>query len=287
MATNIAPSLMPADTKIPQLFSSDRIPLIPTPLSLQPPPAPVVVTPARTAAAQQEYDRKKNWTLLTPAEILGVPTLESAMGISERNAAGEKKDQTVLERYFERQESDEKEAMSNQMAAFNSSSGWNLQNREQPELNQGFSSARNNPLFGTTQDSSLNGNQDGVTAWSRNFNSQPVSAPVQTPEQAAAAQAAAEDFQKLLQPNLAAPKNKTADSTFPAQAPDALSLFAKPPASPVGNSFTPITSGVIAPQAVTPLFGPAEKNPSTTPVTPQWKRKPPPWMTGPGANQNY
>jgi hypothetical protein len=284
MATNLAPSLTPRRVEMPELLSGLRAPMIPTPPSLQPPPAPVqMMTPAQSASAQQELDRQKNWTLLTPAEILGVPTLESTMGVSERNAAGEKKNQTALERYFDRRQRDEKMAMTNQAASINQTPDWSLQGRRQPELNPGFSTTRNNSFYGTP-DNPANANQEGVTAWTKSFTSQTISPPVQTPEQMAAAQAAAEDFQKLLQPRMATLSRNTPSTVSASTTPN--SIFA-PPAPSAGTSFTPVSSGVITPQGVTPLLGPTSvKNPSTTPVTPEWKRKLPPWMSSP-ANQNF
>lgn len=293
VATNSAPSLEPPATELPDFIKIVQSPLIPTPPSMQPPPAPVVIiSPAQAAAAQQQLDREKNWTLLTPAEILGVPTLANTLGVSERNASGEIKNQTALERYFGRQQRSENTAMTNEANALNSSSEWSLQGRDQSQSSPNFSSRQNNSVFGGAQNNDLNANQSAAT-WPSTFGSQQTPSPVvQTPEQMAAAQAEAqadaENFQKLLQPGLATSAVKATPAMTPVKiASD--SFFGTPATVSPGNSFTPVSSGVMVPQGVTPLFGPtSEKNPSTTPVTPEWKRKLPPWMSsGPSSDQKF
>ena len=52
---------------------------------------------------QDLSDRRKNWILLTPAEILGATTPEKILGIQEHDAAGQPKNSTAMERYTERQ----------------------------------------------------------------------------------------------------------------------------------------------------------------------------------------
>ena len=55
------------------------------------------------AAAQDLLDRRNNWMLLTPAEILGQVTPEKMLGIPELDAFGQRKYPTALERYTARQ----------------------------------------------------------------------------------------------------------------------------------------------------------------------------------------
>src|SRR5471032_1860811 len=63
-----------------------------------PPPAP-----AAARVSPGEADRRKNWALMTPAEILGVATPENILKIPERDAAGRRMDPTAVERFYERQ----------------------------------------------------------------------------------------------------------------------------------------------------------------------------------------
>ena len=48
-------------------------------------------------------ERNQNWALMTPAEILGEITPEKMLGLTERDAFGQPKNLTALERYVERQ----------------------------------------------------------------------------------------------------------------------------------------------------------------------------------------
>ena len=64
---------------------------------------PLTISPAEQAQAQDLSDRRKNWILMTPAEILGATTPEKILGIREYDAAGRPKNLTALERYTERQ----------------------------------------------------------------------------------------------------------------------------------------------------------------------------------------
>lgn len=287
LGTNFAPSLVPQKGQTPELMEGIQIPSISTPPSLQPPPVPVrIMTRAQITAAQQQMDRDKNWTLLTPAEILGVPTPENTLGVSGRDAAGGKKDQTALERYFDRQQNIEQSAMTNPSPAFNSLPDWNLPNRTWTDLNSGFAGTRNGSVLNSGQDNSLNVNQNNNAIWPGSTASQNISPLARTPEQMAAAQAAAAEFQKLLQPGLTASTEKALQSSTVPTAPNFLPV--QPVASSVGKSFAPVSSGIVMPQGMPALPNAiTDKNPSTTPVTPVWKRKLSPWMSGPAANQPF
>lgn len=277
VATNSAPSLVPTTPEL-QNFIGGRSSLILAAPPVQPLPAPVpMISPAQAAAMQEQYDRKKNWALLTPAEILGVPTVENTF------KRDDKKGQTVLDRYLERQQRNEMQAATNEAAS------WSLQGREAADLDSSSSAPQNNSFFGVSQNNHLNADSMNGTIWSPGFNSSSAAATAQTPEQLEAARQAAQteadDFQKLLQPSLAATPAKTMTSPTLSPTPDS---FSAPLPNPVGTTFTPVSSSVVTPQGVTPL--PWEnngKNPSTTPVTPEWKRKLPPWMSPAGMNQNF
>ena len=82
-----------------------------------------LIRPSR--AAQDLLDRRNNWMLLTPAEILGQVTPEKMLGIPERDAFGQRKYSTALERYTERQ-NQMLPARTNALPAGDSSSVWNF-----------------------------------------------------------------------------------------------------------------------------------------------------------------
>src|SRR5580693_8522200 len=60
---------------------------------------PTPVSPEQVMEWQKLLDNKKNWTLLTPEEILGVPTAEKILGLPEPD---DEKNLTVTERYLKR-----------------------------------------------------------------------------------------------------------------------------------------------------------------------------------------
>lgn len=279
MASN-APSLTPRSPELPDFTKTIEVPSLNFEAG-RPMSRPLPLSPAQIAAMQQSLDRQKNWALMTPAEILGVPTPEKILGIPERDATGAQKNQTVMERYLERSNARQAGA-TNGAAVYNSSPEWNVPGREQARSNPEFSGSKNNDnpsamnsFFGQTPDNrSTDANQNFSTPWQKPFAS-PAVVPVQTPEQLATA----EEFQKLLQPHSSqasiAPAGFNSSLKTP---PD--TFLTQPPANPSGASFTPLSSGVGMPAGVQPLpglFG--GKNPSTTPVTPEWKPKLPPWMS--------
>src|SRR5271170_2682982 len=52
---------------------------------------------------QKMLEERKNWTLMTPAEILGVTPTEELLNPPEHDAAGQEKNPSQLERYLERE----------------------------------------------------------------------------------------------------------------------------------------------------------------------------------------
>ncbi len=72
--------------------SGDRLPV----------PAAPGISPQQRRMQRLLEDRK-NWTLMTPAEIFGVTATEKMLQPPERDALGREKNPTQLERYLERE----------------------------------------------------------------------------------------------------------------------------------------------------------------------------------------
>jgi hypothetical protein len=79
------PTLSPKPLKPPDFKDSSDAPL---PFEFNEPPAAppplsgkLTISPAEQAQMQDVSDRRKNWILLTPAEILGATTPEKILGI--------------------------------------------------------------------------------------------------------------------------------------------------------------------------------------------------------------
>jgi hypothetical protein len=253
-----------------------------------PMPSAPMVSAAGAAELQRQLDERKNWTMLTPEEILGLPTPEKMLGLPERDDAGQPKNETVAERFFERQES-QHNASTNNNAAGNSTAQWNLSDSQPRPFNPASSIPANNyPGNTTLMDQFLNGKSDNNSAatsqnpdlnWPKLFSSSATPA-TPTPEQ----QAAAAEFQKLLEPRSSAPAAADAspgDTIFSTlknpSVPDP--VLGQPTVVPIGLSLTPLSSGISTPVGVTPL--PALSGQTTkpaTPAAPEWKPQLPPWM---------
>ena len=75
------------------------------------PPQHRIPTVIQSAKVRELMDKSKNWALMSPKDFTDGPTPESIFGIRELGADGkEKKKDTVLEQYFQRQRSSGNEA---------------------------------------------------------------------------------------------------------------------------------------------------------------------------------
>jgi hypothetical protein len=166
-------------------------PSVDTPLPMGVP----VVSPAEALRMQELLDRRKNWMLLTPAEILGATTPEKIMGVQERDAAGRPKNLTALERYTERR--DQTPPVNTNINAFPT---WNFSDKQPDTLNSipgGLGSPNNmaGSLLNPAPDNQTFAGQNGNNNWSKLFDS-PSPSPVVTLAQ----QTDMDRFRQLLKP---------------------------------------------------------------------------------------
>jgi hypothetical protein len=230
---------------------------------------------------QRRLERRKDWVFMTPAEILGVTPPEKVLGIQERNAAGQPKNPTPIERYNERQQT--------KAAGTNS---WSFS--ENPTPFQNSSGDRNN----RTNTASFNPADSGLkNSWSTIF-SQLNAAPNDdlfasqnadldrsklpgSPAPNPARQAGMDQFRQLLEPGFS-------PATVATLSPDR-TAFSKPQTSPAfgspqplvnpfGASFTPLSSGIEKPAGLQPLPGVTRQTSAQPVMTPSWAPQQPPWM---------
>lgn len=275
-ATNV-PSLTPQ----PPVFSGmvDTAPV--QPMSLPSiadtmPPGPAIPSPQELSQMQQQLDEKENWALLTPAEILGVPTPEKILGLPEVDANGYPLGGTAAERFIQREQNAATNGMTNP-------GQWDLPTGEtnsaaatvavfgsiNPTANSFFSE-----LLGNTQNQPAHAqDQDPVDRFF-SFGSPPPAAPQPTAEQIADDEA----FQKLISPRSTPPttagwsgENASASQPIPGQ------TFATPLENSIGATFAPLNTVLQEPAGVRPLPGLVEP---IKPVTmPEWQPQQPPWMS--------
>jgi hypothetical protein len=249
-------------------------PSVDTPLPVGVP----VFSPAEALRMQELLDRRKNWMLLTPAEIIGATTPEKLLGIQERDAAGRPKNLTALERYTERQ---------NQTPPVNTNANafptWNFSDQQTDTLNfipGGLGSPNNmaGSLLNPAPDNQIFAGQNGNNNWSKLLGS-PSPSPVVTLAQ----QMDMDRFRQLLQPG----SSSTAAAATPSLSSIKISLpqtalssgLGQSALTPVGASFTPLNSGIGKPAEMPKLPSIWSLSLTSPPSAAAWAPQPPPWLS--------
>jgi hypothetical protein len=265
-------------------------------------PGAPVVSPAETLRMQDLLDRRKNWMLLTPAEILGATTPEKILGIQEHDAAGRPKNLTALERYTERQ--NQTPTVNTNINAFPT---WNFSDKRPDTLNSipgGLGSPANmaSPLLNPAPDNQTFAGQNRNNRWSKLFGS-PSPSPVVTMAQ----QMNMERFRQLLKPGSSATAAATTPSlsgiktflpqtelssgigqssltpvgaSFPLKLVEFLPLVERQSLlSPAGASFTPLNSGIGKPAEMPKLPSIWSLSLTSPPSAAAWAPQPPPWLS--------
>jgi hypothetical protein len=223
-------------------------------------------------------DRRKNWILMTPAEILVATTPEKILGIREYDAAGRPKNLTALERYTERQ-NQMLSARSNAFQNGDSSSFWNFSRdrRDPSDVFDPINGGLENPLLNSKPDDRTLARQSQNGDRSKMFDS-----PAPLPAPTAAQQMDLERFRQLL---------GSSPSPAPAATPSPYDkMFSLPDTSPdvklgqsslssIGGSFPSLNSSVGKPAGLPTL--PSAWGLSYTSSRPAaaWAPQSPPWMS--------
>jgi len=245
-------------------------------------PQPDAVSAANAMQWQKFLQDKKNWTLSTPEEILGIPTPEKILGITDPN---DDPSLSAEERYLQRQDRLEAVAATNGFhhpdAAYwrdDSALGSFHPSDADGRFESGLDGAvpgtakKFTSLFNRNSDELPDAGQKSDSAWANPFGL-PEPLPKQTPEQLAGM----ERFRALMDPS--APE-KTPESSRPAYQPVATpdpNMQELPFFNPNGHSFTPLGSGIGRPTGIMPL-------PGITGPRPAPEKKPalvqlPPWLS--------
>jgi hypothetical protein len=274
-----------------QLFH-DYSPSLPAPA-----PQPLIINSAST---QDALNKRKNWTLLTPGQIMGVQTPEQILATSDTKSSGK----LSLEEQFLQRES--RPAASTATNGRSMVASWRNDNNPFGGNKDGVGQ---NPFF--QPPNSLPGNQDRPdssrtwkqllnpmagnlsggdrkqeSAWN-NFLGQSQT-PLQTPDQLAGM----ERFRALMEPSSPPDKVQTPGRLPVAAAPAVDPFLQKQPQfNPAGRPVAALEDNIGRPKGLQPLPG-VSGVPITTPKTkPTWQAQLPPWMqSGPqphDLNRNF
>jgi len=285
------PSLSPKPPESLDLSEASEAPLqmqfnrLPEALPL--PSVMPLLTPGEAERERDLDDRRRNWALMTPAEILGIVTPEQILGVSERDAFGQPKYPTALERYADRQTRLLLLAKTNAAPSGSAPPAWYFLGDRRDEANSPFgtkeppdpqASSRlnaplNNPFY------PFSARQNDNSGWSKLFDNTPF--PV-APMPSAAQVEDMERFRQLLNPGSPSPVTAATPGSggLKTSLPQALlgSGLAQSP-NRLGGSFTPLTSGIGRPAELpklTPTWGLSYTSP---PPAEAWAPQPPPWLS--------
>jgi hypothetical protein len=291
ISTNV-PSLAPKPPELsglpdgihaPDLHFSGSSPAAPLP----PVPVAPVISPAEAQRLQTLIDKRKNWTLLTPEEILDVPTPEKILGIQEYGADGLPEHESLVARFYERQEH-QLSPTTNATGFYDHSRAPDFSDSRPSPWTLGFLNVSNNSPANLTPINQFMGSaaanntifsQDPGDGWSSFFHPPAAKSSAPTPQQ----QTAMEQFRQLLEPRSPPPTAFTSSTgTKPFSQPQTASdsVFGKSPLNTIGAPLAALSGGVGTPLGVAPL--PGLLGPTNTPaatVAPSWKPELPPWMS--------
>lgn len=276
------PSLAPAYSPLTGAADSVRAPsmdLNTPPNGAMPEPGPMPSL-EQAAQMQQQLDKEKNWALLTPEEILGIPTAEKLFGLPETNAEGQidNGSESLEQRYLERQEKRDNAMTNNGFATL---SQWNLPTGATnvamaAVVAIGENSEGLQGLFFTPLAVNPAQNQNHLAGGAGLFGlgSPPPTVTAPSTEQVAEDEA----FQKLITPYQpappAAPPVEMGSSSSSPSMPD--TMLAKPQANPIGASFVPLSGNINAAAGANPM--PTLIPLTNAPIAPEWKPQMPPWL---------
>ena len=243
--------------------------------------------PGEEQQLQRRLERRKDWVFMTPAEILGVTTPEKILKVQERDAAGQPKNLTPIERYNERQQA--KNAKTNDPYFSNhpmpSGNFWSDRNNHTNAVSfnppdNGLKNLRStlfNNSLNTAPDNDFFANQGEGSVWSKL-----VDLPAPVPASEPAQQADMDQFRQLLERGLSPTPATTfapGGTTFSQPQTPSASGFTRPLVNPAGASFIPLSSGIGKPAGLESLPGVTGQAGNQPAFTSSLAPQPPPWMS--------
>ena len=280
---SITPSLVPSLPlpALPATLQASGLPFdygVPNDFPVLPP------SPVNTSERQRMekmLKERKNWTLMTPAEIFGVTPTEEMLKPRARDALGREKNQTQLERYLDR-EDQLRTGFTNGWQNDRADSPWNFSRDKDSEdlfdpSRQGRDDAAQNldRFLNGQRNQEVSADPNGNISWDSFSAPTPQAFQKPNPEQLAAM----ERFRQLLEPSPAAATPSPDNRFFPVPKAVVDPNITQPDfvLNPAGASFTPMASGIAKPVGLMPLPGLVITTPQPA-AAPAWAPQPPPWL---------
>jgi len=247
-------------------------------------PIPKPVFQNNSASVREALDKRKNWTLLTPEQILGIQTPEQILGVPDKNRD---KKLSLEEQFLLR------ESQTTTMSATNGRAGNAALLRELSDGNPFEAKNKNdenNPFRREPQkmepgtryfnqllnaaDSAGNGPDEKSSSSWNNSLTQP-NQPKETPEQLANM----ERFRALMEPTTPPDKVEvpTRFSVVKATPPDPF-LQPVPVVNPAGRAVPSLENIFSRPTGIKPLPGISTPPPTPVATKPSWQAQLPPWL---------
>ena len=244
-------------------------------------PPPVMVMP-QTDAMKAALNRRDKWTLLTPEEIMGVPTAEKILGLPDAKNEDKLSSEERFLLRLQRERSTANSALSalqqQDAALLRGDRNPNPLTRQndrrlfekvatdaQPGSPKYFSQLLNGMVNAASDVNSTRPDSPWVTAFT-----QPNQLPP-TPAQ----QAGMERFRALMEPNSPPDKLPVVQGYHPVPVPDP-NMQPKSLFNPLGSSYQPLKQNVSRPQGLTPLPGITGYSPAPAQSSAQVEM--PPWL---------
>ena len=249
---------------------------------------PPVYYRSQDPSVTEALNKRNNWRLLTPEQIMGVQTVEEIMGLADR---GNEPKRSLEEQFLLRQSQGYRGGATNaRSGALTRESNNPFEQSREDQLPFGQKNTlqvddlmpKNSPwATGQTRprpDGSQPGEMGDVPAnniWKSAF-AQPAQ-PVQF-GQSQEEIARMERFRALMDPPAPVAPVKTHANPVPVAAP-AFFEASQPAVNPAGRSAVAVQANIAKPTGIKPL--PAATGSALTPQTkkPEWQAQPPPWMT--------
>ena len=252
---------------------------------------PAGPTPAMPNSYTRQWQKilqdRKNWALMTPEMVLGVPTPESILGIVPKEDSKLSPEEGFLQRQDRQLQMNATNGLHGPEAGFSRNDDPRTgQFQDRNERSQFASSSRNvtsdtsapgtaklpNSFLGPNSGNQADPNQPSDSTWAS-----PFGAPQLSPQSTLEQLANMERFRALMEPPPSEKAPATASLFQPRVAAPDPNLQAQPLFNPMVRSLTPVENDIAKPTGLTPLAG--VTGPAPTPTKKPALVQPPPWMS--------